>query len=149
MSMGSWVAAATHLFSACGVTGKVESTASANSAAFATANDAISTAVSDAVAKASPRSSTCAANGSIFYMTLLGCSALLGSISTCYNYFYDYCTLLLPEARCVCRQAACCHISNPLMDSPGPSKIQSIVGTVLSIYIVPGQPGPTLFVSAL
>jgi hypothetical protein len=46
------------------------------------------------------------------------------------------------EARCVSRQAAVKAAKMlPLLDSPDPSKTQSTVGTVLSIYTAPRQPG--------
>jgi hypothetical protein len=50
------------------------------------------------------------------------------------------------EARCICRQAAVKAARFlPLLDSPDPSKTQSIVGTVLSIYTAPRQPGTTRY----
>ena len=49
--------------------------------------------------------------------------------------------LLLPQARCDCKQAAGfgCHASYPLTDSPGPSRTQSTVVAVLCIYVTPSQ----------
>ncbi len=56
------------------------------------------------------------------------------------------CALFLPEARCACRPAAGKggNKSLRLMDLPDLSKTRSIVGTVLSIYTAPGQPGVLL-----
>ncbi len=53
--------------------------------------------------------------------------------SFCGHSYYHY-TLFLPEARCVCRQAAVkAAKSYPLMDSPDPSKTQSTVGIIVPL----------------
>ena len=61
-----------------------------------------------------------------------------------YDHYYYYYTSVLPRGKV--HPADKVHLKAakyyPSMDSPEPSKTQSTVGTVLSIYTAPCQPGP-------
>ncbi len=76
-----------------------------------------------------------------YYCTLFLPEARCVCRHAAYYYSY-YCTLFLPEARCVRRQAAIAWLpkSCPLLDLPDPSKTQLAVGTVQPICTAHRQP---------